>query len=897
LRPLRSQSSTLLARLPPSAAALLALAALSVLAALASVAPASADPSSEYHEVARFGGFDESAFDFGAYGEPLTPGKFLEPTGFAVDPQEEGEVNGAPYREAIYVADRTSNAESSPGAWRIQKLSSTGAVLGTTTFTLPGGAGRSSSIVGLAVDHNAGRLYALVMGPVRESDGYYGKATAAQELLAWSTTPVAGGLVAASAGAGEPPLEADPLASTTGQGKVGSVIGSEAQLDPLAGTPLYDPQGIVVDRLETPSVDDPVAIEASDLSRLTPQTVTQKEEGAYEDERNGDTVVQQVATEGGVGDLLARWSSASIATELAKNTGGPRGISDDPDGSISVLLYGGERSAYVVRLSPQLGEPLLLDGGANAAAEEQPIMGIDPGPFFTVEPASPLEETRNAGPELAQLSNGLYAAELALPPPPSRFVPPPYWRSEEAGVNIGVRLLHPTPEGLLSSSHEETIVNTLGDETSPCDIGAEEAALAAGAEGTLWVLDRGPMSGMLAEPPPGLRPGREIIELAPGAGSPEAKCPQPSGTFTMGSICGASQSGEEPLTLPAGSEVTFDAGSVKLPNATKEHQNGTAFSYEWELGDGSSPISGPKASQITHTFTQPGTYTVRLKLSSDFGAYTPPPATVTVTPAGRNLTPHAQFTVTSPPGTQQASFDASGSTPGVCKTVAYYLWNWGDGTPPESDGPQTPTLTHTYASSGNYQVTLTVVNSHYQSAISAPQTVSVNVPEPAPIPTEALPPLAPVVAAPATVTPPPDRSPTHVLAHASFAGGVLSVSLSCPATKVSCAGTLRVETVASFAPSVPGARKSALTKAKATPKRSRLVIGEAPFDLAGGGHAVVAVRPTARGLALLRRLRRLPVLVVAAAHDSFGDPGATTVPLTLSTAGLGSHGALRKRSG
>ena len=920
MRPSRSQSSTLRRSVAAAArralAALPVLAALLILALLASAAPASAEPASEYHETARFGGFDETAFNFGAYGQPLTPGKFLEPTGFAVDPQEAGEVDGAPYKEAIYVADRTSSAESAPGQWRIQKLSSTGAVLGTTTFTLPGGPGESSSIVGLAVDHSAGRLYSLVMGPVREGDVHHGKATAAQELLAWSTAPVAGGLVAAAPGAGEPPLKADPLASSTGQGTVGAVISSEAQLEPLSGTPLYDPQGIVVDRLGTLNMDDPVAIEASDLSRSNPEDLQPGGAGPYEFERNGNTVVQQVATQRSVGELLASWSSAGLAGELGEGAGGPRGIFDDPDGSISVLMYGGERDAYVVRLSPELGEPLLLDGAANAPAETQEaIMGIDQGPFFagSAEPVSPffstapeglLQETRNAGPELAQLSNGLYAADLALPPPPSRFVQPPYWRSEEAGVNLGVRLLHPTPAGLISSPHGEAIVNTLGDTTAPCEIGAQEATLAAGGEERLWVLDRGPTSGALAEeveqgvePEPGLKPGREIIEFAAGPGPSGANesCPQPSGAFTMGLACGASQSSTEPLTVPAGAEVTFDAGSVELPNATKEHPNGTAFGYEWEFGDGSPPTGGPKAGQITHTFTKPGTYTVSVKLPSDFGTYTPPSATAIVTPA-EGLTPHAQFTITSPPGAQQAVFDASGSTPGTCRTIAYYLWNWGDGTPPESDGPQTPTLTHTYASPGSYQVTLTVVNSHYQSAVSAPQTVSVSVPEPAPIPIEMVPPLAPAVA-PAAPAPAPDRSPTLVKVRASFAGGALGVRLSCPTAKVSCAGTMRVETASPLA--VPGgASKSGAASAGAKPGGSGLVttIGEAPFDLAGGRQEVVRVRLTARGLALLRRLRRLPVLLVIDAHDSFGDPGVTTARLTLSAADLRPHGALKRRS-
>lgn len=874
LRPLRALSRSLLVT------------ALLVVAALVSVARANADTASEYHEVARFGGFDESGFNFGSYERPLTPGKFLEPTGFAVDAQE---------GNAVYIADRTSSVESVSPAWRIQKLSSTGTVLGTTTFTLSGGIRRSSSIVGLAVDHHAGRLYALIMGPVRAGDPYYEKATAAQELLAWSTAPVAGGLVAATEIAGEPPLEADPLAASTGQGTVGAVVSSEAQLEPSSGTPLYDPQGIVVDRLETPSVDNPIAIEASDLSLSKPETVNQRNEGAYEDEQNGNTIVQQVSTQGTVGELLTKWSSASVAGELGPMTGAPRGISEDPDGSISVLLHASELSTtntYVVRLSPELGKPLVLD---RDLSEPQAVMRLDPGPFFTAEPGSPYDETMNAGPEFAQLSNGLYAGDLYFEKLPFRS--PSYWRSElgEEGTNIGVRLLEAGASGEISGPRGETIVNTLGDETSPCHLGAQEAALAAGADGTLWVLDRGPTSASLLEHSGELQPGREVVEFALEAGTQQERCPQPSGTFTVGlssrgSACGASQSGAEPITVSAGAEVVFDASTIKIPNATKEHPNGTAFGYEWEFGDGSAGSHTSEVSE-THIFTQPGTYTVNLKLSSDYGIYTPPPATVIVTPA-QGLTPRAQFTVTSLVA-QRATFDAAGSTAGICKTIVDYLWNWGDGSSPESDSPQTPVVAHVYAAAGNYTVTLTVINSDFQSAVSAPQAVDVSTVEQPPILIEPLP-TPPSAQQPAPALPAaPDRSPTDLSPHATFSGGVLNVDVACPATKVLCAGTLRLETAEAFSAGVAksgGARSGGLKS-----KASKLLLGQASFSFVGGVHKALAVRLTSTGLALLRRLRRLPALMVVTAHDSLGDPGTATLRLTLA-ASVARHSAVKRKS-
>src|SRR5690242_5805733 len=91
---------------------------LPVVATLTLAIPAEADPSFEYGEVIRFGGFDSSAYNSGQFGGPLTRGKFLDPTGFAVDPQD----------NTIYVIDRTSSYKHNPTTWRIQELSPTGSV-------------------------------------------------------------------------------------------------------------------------------------------------------------------------------------------------------------------------------------------------------------------------------------------------------------------------------------------------------------------------------------------------------------------------------------------------------------------------------------------------------------------------------------------------------------------------------------------------------------------------------------------------------------------------------------------------------------------------------------------------------------------------------------------------
>ncbi len=933
---------------------LLYLAVLFILAPLAASTPARADSSSEYHEAGRFGGFDEVA----------VPGRFVEPTGFSVDAQE---------GNAVYVADRTSSVEGVAGktkgefraSWRIQKLSGEGRVLGTTTFTLPGG-GKPSAIAGLAVDHRAGRLYALVMAPAKF--GKYEHATQAQELLAWSIQPQACQTGCAHNGKGEtvgeelvaaPGLKSDELGST------GGLLSDEEQLD-SNGAPLYEPQGIAVDPLEEPNVDDPVVIEASDLLSASIETSGADDlfhgpggqgfnrNNATEFEQYGDTIVQQVATQTGsaqangtcwagaksivsgeVGRLLSCWSAAASTEEALgrpalRGGGGPLGIFDDAEkdpqgrGYLSVLIHGDDvysetTNAYVVRLDAALDEAHVLNKDANDPGEEnerEAIMGLDPGPFFTDPETqnSPLPfELKNAGPEVAQLSKSseggpaLYAADVRFEVLENEISQTgeesgitPYWRSYDEprlrefavgkAVNVGVRLLKAKSTGLISGKGGETIVNTLGDKPkpAPCNIDAEEGALAAGSEGTLWILDRGPVGSAINTLPEGVGVGREVIELAPGKGSSKSECPQPSGTFKMG-LCGAAtQSGEAPLTVPAGVAVSFDASSVS-------RRGGTPFAYEWAFGDGSqSPppeiLAANNQKTIgkpTHTFTTPGEYKVTLRLHSEYGLYERS-ATVKVSSEGGG-SPQAEFAVQGGEAPQLFTFNAATSTAGTCNTIEDYRWNWGDGSPPE-DQPGEPVARHTFEKPGTYGVTLTVLwpigKGQYEHVYSQ-QSVTVKAPELPPSETE---PSSLTSANPLLTNPPPgsghpasvERGPTYVSPHASFSGGALSVKISCPPAKVSCAGTVRAETAAAF-PSGISAKNTA-GKRKLKPTTARLLIAQASFRLAAGHSRTVTLHLTATGASLLKRLRRLPVLVLVAAHDPLGDLGSASLHLTLVSA-------------
>src|SRR5262249_6826487 len=149
-----------------------------------------------------------------------------------------------------------------------------------------------------------------------------------------SGTCETGGPLAAATGEG---IGSDPLGST------GGVVSSQQQLD-SGETPLYDPQGIVLARLGSPGVHDPVAIQATNLTGSAPEDRTSLAHWSerieyHEFELNGDTVVQQVATQAAAGpkgeSLLTGglrgepWTSASVASQLGASRG-PLGIFDDP---------------------------------------------------------------------------------------------------------------------------------------------------------------------------------------------------------------------------------------------------------------------------------------------------------------------------------------------------------------------------------------------------------------------------------------------------------------------------------------------------------------------------------------------------------------------------------------
>ena len=149
-------------------------------------------------------------------------------------------------------------------------------------------------------------------------------------------------------------------------------------------------------------------------------------------------------------------------------------------------------------------------------------------------------------------------------------------------------------------------------------------------------------------------------------------------------------------------------------------------SYRFDFGDGSPAVttSAPTAT-ATHTYAAAGSYSVTL-IATDTGALASEPDTADVTVvAPVDVPPTAGLSVTqTAPLTGRA--DASTSTDNTDLTpIASYTFDFGDGSPTETS--PTPVVTHLYAVSGTYTVTLIVTDTGNNA--STPVTAGITVDE------------------------------------------------------------------------------------------------------------------------------------------------------------------------
>jgi serine protease len=161
------------------------------------------------------------------------------------------------------------------------------------------------------------------------------------------------------------------------------------------------------------------------------------------------------------------------------------------------------------------------------------------------------------------------------------------------------------------------------------------------------------------------------------------------------SFSGTCNNAPSPNTLPtAGFGFTASNLTVTFSDSSSD-SDGSVVSRNWNFGDGITSTS----TNPSHTYAAAGTYDVTLTVTDDDGASDSITKAVTVTAA--NIAPTANFSI-STSGLTATFTNKSTDSDG---TIVARSWNFGDGTSSTSTNP-----THTYASIGTYNVTLTVTD-------------------------------------------------------------------------------------------------------------------------------------------------------------------------------------------
>src|SRR3954453_7851202 len=176
-----------------------------------------------------------------------------------------------------------------------------------------------------------------------------------------------------------------------------------------------------------------------------------------------------------------------------------------------------------------------------------------------------------------------------------------------------------------------------------------------------------------------------------------------------------------PASGPGPLQVTADASGSSDGDATP------IVSYLFEWGDGSPATAMQSEPTATHTYQDPGEYTLTVTVTDKAGQTSK--ATTVVRVFGADLPPTPALSVSPTSGTVdlKVTADATGSFDSD-DGIASYSFDWGDGWQPT--GPQsTLTASHTYRKGGSWTVTLKVTDVG-GNASTATQVVTVDDPAP-----------------------------------------------------------------------------------------------------------------------------------------------------------------------
>jgi PKD repeat protein len=155
------------------------------------------------------------------------------------------------------------------------------------------------------------------------------------------------------------------------------------------------------------------------------------------------------------------------------------------------------------------------------------------------------------------------------------------------------------------------------------------------------------------------------------------------------------------FTFSPQSPVTNQVVSFDASTSTASGSGPTIIRYAWDFGD-SATATGV---QTSHSYLNPGTYTVRLTVTDDLGQTNTSSQSVVVS---SGVTAIFEFSPLAPATAQPVFFDARQSFAPAGRSIVSYSWTWGDGTPATT--VPGPTTSHAWAFPNTYVVRLTVTD-------------------------------------------------------------------------------------------------------------------------------------------------------------------------------------------
>jgi hypothetical protein len=779
-----------------------------------------------YGQVERFGGLEAATYGTatttglkGAIGEKA---KFVYPVGMAVDSEDAT----ARDKYAIYVLDNVNpqavNLLNSPSTttsleYRIQKLNDEGNVLASVTFTLKSSTTEADlHAVSLAVDGPANRVYVLVADAPPESAGNEGHFNAALKIDAWTTA------LAPADGAGE--LVKDPETGVS----AGELAGPDAT-NHLQGASFVgdvDVQSIAADGT---GASAELALGgnrySSNAGAWAPVIERIKTTGATAGEADGEWT-----------NVAATENAAAQAQKTGQHSNDVYSLSANHDGSLNVSLGEPEIGKLYADAEPNMAT---VSGDLSATSAVLPWASAieDTAPHTTAgqvnfdraatdgfvqdpggnggEAFMPYGATPAAGtlaPSVVQLTGdnshfpaGVYAGIVVHSGAFDAQNPgsghPNAWRfavgEEEAGT---LKIATPASLGIRVFDAGGESLAMIGDTTPghPCNLtssptefnfayrGGSFVGLAPGREGVLFALVQPDLLNTnatatteLVSPgsPVGAGMGDQVVEFAPGAGSPGAgqsaskwqECPQPSGGFSIANVTQPGSpitgTGEVAVladtTLQFASEANLNGGAPwaydwNLEGGVNGKGEGPVFNRPWTLNNLYTPTPEKGGSwtwpspTIQAEYKTPGAYTATLNLVNDFGTLTAK-RTVRVIAAGEIT--GAKVTVPAAAIVSQAVLLKASATLPAGDKIQNYHWDFGDGT--GEDTGEAGEVEHSYSEAKSYTVTLTVTDALGKTA-KASESVNVASPPPSekPAPIEEKPAPKQEVPPPKQVVPP-----------------------------------------------------------------------------------------------------------------------------------------------